>query len=376
MNRTAQLAARFCLGLLLVASAAHADIFQWEYIPPGNPIQGIQQSTTLAPDGAGVDAVPGAELSGLDLTMAYLPSADLTDANLTFTNLTNAFLRGAALAGANLRQANLSGASFGRLCDPCYGANLAGADLSGASLSNANFTYAVLAGADFSGAIVRGASFANTTAWYLGFTPAQLYSTASYQAGDLSGTKWAWNILDGWTFAGQNLTNSAFWSDLGVAILTGADFTGTDLRGASFFEDSAPINDNLIGPEGHIRGLELEVSQLLVVRDYDGDGPQWWRDSISQMPITNDQHLTMGPGGTLRMVFEADEWDSTISFADGIPVNLGGTLELAFAAYVDVTTQVGRTFDLFDWTGVIPSGAFTVSGPYSWNLSTSTRRAK
>jgi hypothetical protein len=69
------------------------------------------------------------------------------------------------------------------------------------------------------------------------------------------------------------------------------------------------------------------------------------------------------------MVFEADAWDSTISFAPGIPVTLGGTLELTFAADVNPATQLGRTFDLFDWTGVTPTGAFTVSSAYTWNLS-------
>ena len=77
----------------------------------------------------------------------------------------------------------------------------------------------------------------------------------------------------------------------------------------------------------------------------------------------------MGPGGTLRMVFEADAWDSTISFAPGIPVTLGGTLELTFADDVNLASQVGRTFDLFDWTGVTPTGAFAISSPYAWDLS-------
>jgi hypothetical protein len=36
---------------------------------------------------------------------------------------------------------------------------------------------------------------------------------------------------------------------------------------------------------------------------------------------------------------------------------------------VNPPSQVGRTFDLFNWTGVTPTGAFTVSGPYAWDLS-------
>jgi hypothetical protein len=71
----------------------------------------------------------------------------------------------------------------------------------------------------------------------------------------------------------------------------------------------------------------------------------------------------------LRIVFEADAWDSTISFAPGIPVTLGGARELTFAAEVNLASQVGRTFHLFNSTGVAPTGAFAVSSPYAWNLS-------
>ena len=67
------------------APAAHADIFQWEYINPADPTQGKRQSTTLCPSGAGVDAVPGARLGGLNLRMAYLNSADLSGAYLSFS---------------------------------------------------------------------------------------------------------------------------------------------------------------------------------------------------------------------------------------------------------------------------------------------------
>jgi hypothetical protein len=81
------------------------------------------------------------------------------------------------------------------------------------------------------------------------------------------------------------------------------------------------------------------------------------------------QNVAMDATGTLRLVFDADPWDSTISFAPGIPVTRGGTLELTFASCVDVATQSGRTIDLFDWTGVTPTGAFTVSSPYTWDLS-------
>jgi hypothetical protein len=193
-----------------LAGTARADIFQWEYINPVDPSQGKRQSTTLAPDGAGVDVVPGADLSGRNLTMAHLFGAslqyrwngryvtsDLTATNLTQADLTNARLDGATLTGADLTGAHVRGASFlmvppaspdcwlGRFCSPGLGT---------------------------------------------GITPAQLYSTASYRDLDLTGIGLVNNDLKGTNFAAQNLTNSQF----SYANLTNADFLGATLSGASF----------------------------------------------------------------------------------------------------------------------------------------------
>jgi uncharacterized protein YjbI with pentapeptide repeats len=586
--------------MFVFANAAHADIFQWEYINPADPSQGKRQSTTRAPDGAGIDAVPGADLSYRNLTMAYLVGADLTGAEGYYANLTNADLSQANLAdayfggatlsgtqfseakltytqfgdadlmGANFRKANLTNANFTRYvgCETeiCYlvhatltdanfadaevkganlegtgitlsqlystasyqahdltGVNLAGNDLSGThfasqnltnanffaaslldadltdakvaganfgktgitlaqlystasyqvhslsriglsygnlsgayfaqqnlaeagfqgarltdadftganiqgarfdilterhplfpggtiqfgtgialaqlyatasyhakdmsgigfvkndltganftgqNLANSSFSGATLTGADFTGAKVRGASFGAYFNGYevlgTGITLAQLYSTASYQVKDLSGIGFAMNNFAGGNFAGQNFANAHFGY---YTILEGADFTAADARGAyvpQFFFLSASTA-NLIRPDGHIDGLDLDARELLVVRDYDGDFRLYLEKP--PIPITVDEHLTMASGGTLRTVFEADEWNSTISFAAGIPVTLGGTLELTFADNVNPASQIGRTFDLFDWTGVNPIGTFTVASPYHWDLS-------
>jgi hypothetical protein len=106
---------------------------------------------------------------------------------------------------------------------------------------------------------------------------------------------------------------------------------------------------------------------LLVVRDYDGNPAA--EPPAAAIPIVVEERLTMDAAGNLRLEFDADPWGSTISFAPGIPVSLGGTMELAFADGVNLASQVGRTFDLFDWTGVTPAGVFTVSSSYAWNLS-------
>src|SRR5687767_12703399 len=94
------------LALFAPTPLARADIFQWEYINPADPGEGKRPSTMLAPDGAGVNAAPGADLSNRNLTMAYMIGANLTayviydqgyiisntGANLTDTNLSQADL--------------------------------------------------------------------------------------------------------------------------------------------------------------------------------------------------------------------------------------------------------------------------------------------
>jgi uncharacterized protein YjbI with pentapeptide repeats len=557
------------LALLAPMPVARADIFEWEYINPANPSQGKHPSTTLAPDGAGVDAVPGAVLMdrnltkayliGADLTNAYAPGANLSDAELSKANLTNAnFGSGdygfqyVNLTGANFTDAEVRGANFGEsnltvaqltstasyqahdltgiklYMNSLSGVDFSGQNLSGAelvhatltnadfsqanltnanllfaSLTNANFTQAnftdaslnkaVITGANLNDAVVRGADFDGS-----GITAAQLISTASYQARDLRDINLSNNDMTGVNLAAQNLTNASFLS----TTLTGANLTGTEVRGADFgrhdqwnpispgvggisiaqlystssyqahdlteinldgnnlsganlasqnltranfygatltnadfhqanlsnasfsygvfppfglpptnliganlshanltrarfnggneclgdfcwdFEGANLIDANLSGadarhanfyyarmvntntqnmirPDGHIAGLDLRASEMLIVRDYDHYPP----------PIVVDQNLAMDATGTLRLVFDADPWDSKISFALGIPVALGGTLELTFASGVDIASQSGRTIDLFDWDGVTPTGAFTVSSPYTWNLT-------
>ena len=138
------------LALFAPAPVARADIFEWEYINPANPAQGKQQSTTLAPDGAGVNAVPGANLSDRNLTMAYLIGADLTGAY------------------ARAYQSDQRGPEPGQPheCELLW--------------------YATLTGANLTRGRSAGGEFSRRAIW-TGITTAQLYSTASYQAHDLTG---------------------------------------------------------------------------------------------------------------------------------------------------------------------------------------------
>ena len=123
--------------------------------------------------------------------------------------------------------------------------------------------------------------------------------------------------------------------------------------------------------DGAIAGLNLAAGEQLAVRDDDG-GSFWSGYMLTPrlpIPINIQDRLMMSDGGNLQLLFDADAWDSTISFQPGIPVTLGGNLELSFAADVDLASQIGRTFHIFDWTGVEPTGTFTVSSPYRWDVS-------
>jgi hypothetical protein len=121
------------------------------------------------------------------------------------------------------------------------------------------------------------------------------------------------------------------------------------------------VRTNLIWPNGSVEGLDLAGGRVLVVRDYEG--------RQAPLPIRVSDAMDMGTDGVLRIVLDEDGWDSTISFEEGIPVALGGTLELTFAPGVDPRGQIGRTFRLFDWSGVSPVGAFSVARPHEWDLA-------
>jgi uncharacterized protein YjbI with pentapeptide repeats len=109
-------------------------------------------------------------LINANLSGAYLPGADLSGANLSGADLKLAHLIEADLRGTNLKYANLRDANLFRA--DLSGADLAGADLRVTVLRSAVLRSAVLSGAnlhyaDLSRAYLRGTDFTNT---YLGYT--------------------------------------------------------------------------------------------------------------------------------------------------------------------------------------------------------------
>ena len=320
------------LPLVAFASAARADIFQGEYINAADPSQGKRQSTTLAPDGAGVDPVTGAQLDYRDLTMAYLIGADLRDASAVRTNLTDADLSQSSLNNASFHAATLTDAGFtgaavrGATFDQVrYGGlggaqvgtgltlaqlystasyqerdlrgiglgqnNLVSGDLRGQNLTNANFVGATLTDADFTGAEIAGASFDKDYSVYapsaVGITLAQLYATASYKKRDLSRVGFRYHDFTGGNFAGQKLTQADFYA----ATLTDADFTGADVRHANFV-----IDDSCLVPHSgcNFVGSGLTLEQLYSTASYqakDLSGIDLHRNGLSSGDFTG-QNLT------------------------------------------------------------------------------------
>jgi uncharacterized protein YjbI with pentapeptide repeats/formylglycine-generating enzyme required for sulfatase activity len=469
LSQTNLSGANFIYATLTGASLANAEVrgAKFQYAPGGSGIKPAQLYSTAsyqAHDVSGINLsgneLPGANFSGQNLTFSNLASSLLTNANFSQANLANTSLRYASLAGANFTEAGVRRTDFtnyggnGIKAAQLYtsasyqahdltgislaGNNFAAADLTEQNLVFANFADANLNGANFTAAIVNGADFSRA-----GFTQAQIYSTASYQAHDMNGITLVNTNLAGADLSSQNLAGGTFrfatltnanlsnanlngarfsqdssnfdseaassadlnganlthadlsnadfsgWeyrgsesyiysgANLTSANLTGADarsanfqyailnhaiLSGADTRGANFENASMTFvnTENLIRSNGHITGLDLTIGKALTIRNF----------HIAVAPkVVIDQQLSMDSSGTLRLVFDADHWDSIISFAPGIPVARGGTLDLTFAAGVDVAAQSGRTIDLFNWIGVSPTGTFVVSSPYSWDLT-------
>ncbi len=331
---------------------SRADILRWD---TGEVIPGTE----------GITLEPGIVLNGWNSDSHNLRYGDFGG------NLAGSELHFSSFDNARFQNANLTGVSF-------VASSLVNANLREANLTNASFRTTSLTNADFTGATVTGAFLAGATSD--GFTASQLYSTQSYQAKNLSGIVLG-RDLSGWDFREQNLSGAAFsGATLTNAILTGADLTnasmrnatltganleGADTRGASDLYAKEAVSRNTILSNGQIMGLSLELGDRLEVRNYTGDPSR----SRGPIPVSVQDHMTISPGGVLELRFEADPWDSLISFESGIPVELGGTLELVFTPEVNLAAQVGRTLRVFDWQGVDPSGRFQVASPYVWDLS-------
>jgi uncharacterized protein YjbI with pentapeptide repeats len=171
----------------------------------------------------GVSNLPFANFSNFNLTGAIFDSATLNNANLSGSNLSNGSLRFLKGTSTNFSNTNLQDVKMDT--STLKSANFTGADLRRAVVRSSSIQNAIFTGAD-----IRGADFLGCF-----MSLAQLYSTASYQAHDLTGTNLYQAILAGGDFHGMNFTNAI----LADQDLTGTDFTDAEIRGAIFSQ--APL---------------------------------------------------------------------------------------------------------------------------------------
>ena len=251
-----------------LSTAARGDVFEWEWIDPGDPLLGKYETTIVCPDGAGLTPAPGMDAANADLTKAYLIDYDLREAIFYSANLSNADFNSARLLNADftnsgIRAADLSSTTAGgftmaqlestgsyaagNLSEINFGGNsmfywdfesknLTGAVMTAADLSAANLHRATLAGVDFEDAVVLWADLSSTTS--RGFTEDQLKDTISYATfKNLRGINLGDNDLSEWDFRSPTsrsikMVDTVFDS----SILAGVHFEGADLHRASFRE--------------------------------------------------------------------------------------------------------------------------------------------
>lgn len=364
----------------------------------------------------------GWDLSGQDLRNSSFPT-DLRNANLTDAVINEAWFDTSRLSQeqlystASYKNKDLSGLAI-------TSQSLSGWDLSGQNLSRMWFYNTQVNGADFSDAIISGVSFSTAR-----ISAEQLYSTASYQQHQLQGVSWEEGDLTGWDFHGQDLTGARF----GLVTLTEANFTdalvkfaslgnamsreqlfstasyrnkdlrgiqvyGLDLRNADLrgqrlteatfnfydesnlegadlsFADLRSAVGNLAGattrsailPSGQIQGLDLRAGESLAIHDV---AQSAYRAAEGFYTIRVSESFKLESDAELQLVLDGDGWNSQISFDPGIAVDLGGTLDIQFESDFDFASNVGKAFDLFDWSSVAPRGNFQVTSSQRWDLS-------
>lgn len=297
------------------------------------------------------------DLSGISLT-----NCDLRGCILNGQNLTNTFFWSVNMSSTTLHDANLADAFLDYV-------NLSNSTLTNANLGNSWIGNTDLTGTDMTGCNITGAWFSS-----INITSRQLYSTANYKAHDLSGIGFSYIDMTGFNFAGQNLSSAIFiHTNLTNATLSNANLTmtnfaytnlsGVDLRGVIGFAETDANANNIIMPNGVIRGLRLDNNNpLLIIRNF------VCLEEQSPITIHITQNMQLESGGTLDVVLDDKPWNSTISFDKDIPITIAGNLMLEIES-ADPSVLIGTSFRLFDWTGVKRNGEFQIVCDAVWDTS-------
>ena len=371
----------------------------------------------------------GARFQNADITNAFF--SDVTSRGFSVGQLysTKNYLE-KVLAGNFSRNDFSNGGFRGQtLLIEAASTNFTGADFRNARMGG-TYNSAIFRNADFTDAEILRADLTLVTQG--GFTADQLYSTASYKQRKLDGIQLSGNDLRGWDFSNQSMVEARLegvalklagsnWSaadlrgayltrfrssganlrgaNLSRAIITdslfggadltnadlrftfyygaansfvGANLTNVDMRGAALpqyvnLDETGIVNRNLIRPDGVLTRLELTSGETRTINDGN------YRVSTFSPPLPGIQikeRMQVDEGGTLRMEFGNEPWQSVISFAPNATVELQGNLEVGFAPNLSgLSAYLGRSFQLFDWKNAQRIGEFTVSTPPGWDFS-------
>ena len=189
-------------------------------------------------------------------------NSDYSNSNFTGADLTNANLSGGDFTNANFTNSIINGRSF----KDTIGFTTQQLE-STLSFKNKDLSYISpdidISSLDLTDFNISGTNFGGTN-----LRAEQLYSTANYKNKNLRNVGFYTGDYSGWNFVGQNLQNT-HWKK---SIITNADATGADLRGASFpFGDYTGefITKNTIMSDGVIQNFSMDsASDSFSVRKY------------------------------------------------------------------------------------------------------------
>jgi hypothetical protein len=153
-------------------------------------------------------------------------------------------------------------------------------------------------------------------------------------------------------------------ADLTGANLTGTNFSRSDMRGVVGASLSAAITRSAILPDGIVHGNNWEPGLGVT-----------FRNTSQNIPVRIVEQWVPNAGWT-NFALDNQPWRSTITFDPGITVTLGGELVLSLADGQSPASMAGRTYKLFDWSGVTPNGRFSkitdnIHGTSYYTLDTS-----
>ncbi len=291
----------------------------------------------------------GWDLSSLDLEDAGFSRLDLSNAQFSSSNLQHSNFYHVDLSHVEFNDATISGATFDRVdglhAEQIYstrsyankllgniatrGVSLPDIDFSGQQLVSADFANTDLSRATFRGADLARSSFQDSAIGEADFseaniqaatfygrskiTSSMLYSTSSYQSGDLSGIRLFDQDMSGWQLNGKDLSRAridrsrndgtnyanANLSDAWFeeSSLRDADFSGADLTDIRFDRITSFQNakfDNATIRDAYISGGSISYEQLASTksfRDRDLHGIELYGANLAHGNF-NDHHLT------------------------------------------------------------------------------------